>query len=124
LKKNDGNSFGDIPYGAWPVTLRDELDDYEILIHPGDKKTKMSVPKFWSPPLHNKRQFTRKQAMLVGTCVEPDPETGSQVRGENCPEDERTIFVAIASYRDYQCRYTVESVFKRAKNPNRVRVGE
>ena len=118
------SGLGNIPHGTWPVTLRDEINDYETIVHPGDEVTRMKVPKFWSRPLHNNQQFTRKQAMLVGTCVEPDPNTGSQVRGEDCPEDERTIYVAIASYRDYQCRYTVESVFKRAKNPKRVRVGE
>ncbi len=33
-----------------------------------------------------------------------------------------TIFVAIASYRDYQCSRTVESIFARAARPERVRV--
>lgn len=40
----------------------------------------------------------------------------------NAPET-RTIFVAIASYRDWQCRFTVESIFQRAKFPERIRVG-
>ena len=61
--------------------------------------------------------------MKVGTCNEPDPVTGSKVRGDACPVDQRTIFIAIASYRDYQCRYTLESAFLRAKNPDRIRVG-
>ena len=61
--------------------------------------------------------------MKIGTCETPDPVTGSYVRGTDCPLDERTIFVAIASYRDYQCRYTVESIFTRAKNPRRIRIG-
>jgi len=34
-----------------------------------------------------------------------------------------TIFVAIASYRDYQCTQTIESVFNRATYPQRIRVG-
>ena len=62
--------------------------------------------------------------MKIGTCVTPDPVTGSQTRGTDCPFDERTIFVAIASYRDFQCRYTVESIFNRAKNPHRIRIGK
>mmetsp|Transcript_30039 Transcript_30039/g.72938 ORF Transcript_30039/g.72938 Transcript_30039/m.72938 type:complete len:601 (-) Transcript_30039:1364-3166(-) len=121
-----GGSLGSgtipIPDAKWPVTLRDELDDFETMIHVGDGKTEMSVPKFWSPPLHNKQRFTREQAMKVGTCAEPDPKTGSSVRGDDCPTDERTIFIAIASYRDYQCRDTVASAFERAANPMRVRV--
>jgi hypothetical protein len=114
----------DIPIGKWPVTTRDEENDFEVILHPGDHTTEMSVPKFWSAPLHNKKLFTREQAMQVGTCVTPDPATGSQVRGTDCPPIDRTIFIAIASYRDYQCRYTVESAFKRAKNPHRIRIGE
>jgi hypothetical protein len=111
-----------IPDAKWPVTLRDEADNYETMIHVGDGKTEMSVPKFWSPPLHNNKPFTREQAMKVGTCAEPDPETGSNVRGDACPTDQRTIFIAIASYRDYQCRDTVASAFERAANPMRLRV--
>lgn len=34
-----------------------------------------------------------------------------------------TIFVAIASYRDYRCPHTVEQIFKQAKYPERIRVG-
>jgi hypothetical protein len=113
-----------VPFATWPVTLRDEVNDYETFIHPGDQKTRMEVPKFWSPPLHDKQFFTREMAMKVGTCVEPDPKTGSHVRGDECPLHQRTIYVAVASYRDFQCRYTVESVFTRAKYPERLRVGK
>ena len=113
----------DIPIGKWPVTTRDEENDFEVLLHPGDHRTEMLVPKFWSAPLHNKKLFTRERAMKIGTCVIPDPVTGSQIRGTDCPPDERTIFVAIASYRDFECRSTVESLFTRAKNPHRLRVG-
>jgi len=34
-----------------------------------------------------------------------------------------TVFVAIASYRDYRCPHTIESVFARATYPERIRVG-
>jgi hypothetical protein len=34
-----------------------------------------------------------------------------------------TIFVTIASYRDWQCSSTVESAFSRASHPKRIRVG-
>jgi hypothetical protein len=103
------------PYGTWPVAYKEEVDGQETILHPGDLETKMKVPKFWSSPLHNKQQYTREQAMQVGTCVEPDPETGSHVRGDKCPPGKRTIFIAIASYRDFECRSTVESVFMRAE---------
>jgi hypothetical protein len=129
LEKEEVGDFGinnhlDIPYATWPVTVRDEANDYETMIHPGDLQTRMQVPKFWSAPLHNKQFFTREMAMQVGTCVEPDPKTGSHVRGNECPVHQRTIFIAVASYRDFQCRFTVESVFSRAKYPERLRVGK
>lgn len=113
----------DPPEGKWPVTLRDEVNNYEDLLHVGDRKTIMKVPPFWSPPLHNKEFYSREQAMKVGTCIEPDPTTGSHVRGDNCPPEQRTIYIGLASYRDYQCRYTLESAFLRAKHPERIRVG-
>lgn len=121
----DGDEQDDIPIpvGTWPVVVGNEKDNYETMIHVGDLKTVMSVPKFWSRPVHNNKQFTRSQAMKIGTCAEPDPVTGSSVRGDLCPISQRTIFVGIASYRDYQCRETLESVFLRAENPNRIRVG-
>lgn len=115
-----------VPYATWPVMkLQDIPSQFETILHPGDTTTQMSVPKFWSPPLQNPNVvFTRDQAMKVGTCIEVDPITGSHVRGDACPPHQRTIFLAIASYRDYQCRYTVESVFNRAEYPERIRVGE
>jgi hypothetical protein len=120
----DSNTHFYIPEGKWPVTLQDETDNNELLIHPGDGKTEMYLPKFWSPPLHNKQHFSRDQAMRIGTCVEPNPTTGSHTRGDKCPMQARTIFIAIASYRDYECRSTVESAFKAATHPERIRVGK
>jgi hypothetical protein len=106
----------------WPVSVRDEDDDFETIIHPGDQKTPMSVPKFWSPPIHNGELMTRESAMKIGSCSEPDKH-GNYARGDNCPEHQRTIYLAIASYRDFQCRFTLESAFLRAKYPERIRVG-
>jgi hypothetical protein len=115
-----------IPKAIWPVRFEHEREthEFETIIHPGDKTTRMQVPRFWSPPLHQNQQYTRDQAMQIGSCIEPDPVTGSFQRGDECPMDKRTIFIAIASYRDFQCRYTVESAFNRAKHPERIRVGK
>ena len=109
-----------IPAGKWPVSIRDET--FEEINHPGDSATKMKVPKFWSKPIHDNILMTREQALKIGTCVEPDPITGSHNRGTDCPLDQRTIFVGIASYRDFECRSTAESIFLRAKNPHRIRI--
>ena len=102
------------PPATWPVNFKDEINNVETIIHPGDMTTKMTVPKFWSPPLHNQKFYSREQAMQVGTCVTP-AENGNHVRGDDCPLPQRTIFIAIASYRDFQCRKTVESAFSRAQ---------
>jgi [Skp1-protein]-hydroxyproline N-acetylglucosaminyltransferase len=110
-----------VPAAKWPVSIRDNDLDFETIIHPGDEKTEMSVPKFWSLPVHNGGLMSRETAMKIGSCSEPD-ENGNHARGDSCPTTQRTIFLAIASYRDFECRSTVESAFKWAKHPERVRV--
>lgn len=113
----------EIPPANWPVSLRDEDEStYDSLVHPGDGKTVMKVPKFWSAPVHQNKLMTRETAMKIGSCSVPDA-SGSHNRGDDCPVDQRTIHVAIASYRDFECRSTVESIFNRAKHPERIRVG-
>ena len=122
LNYPDGQPEVTIPEHKWPITLRDELDNYEPLIHTGDQKTVIQVPKLWSLPVHNYKPMTRELAMKIGSCTEPDA-NGNFARGTDCPVDKRTIFIAVASYRDFECRSTVESMFAMAKNPDRLRVG-
>jgi hypothetical protein len=110
-----------IPLARWPVSLRDEPNNVETLLHTGDGTTQMSVPRFWSKPIHQDTLMTRATAMRVGSCIQPDAH-GNHARGESCPTAQRTIFVAIASYRDFECRSTVESIFTRAAHPERIRV--
>jgi hypothetical protein len=112
-----------VPKSKWPVSLRNEVNDYQTIVHPGDRKTDMTVPKFWSLPIHNNKLMSRETAMKIGTCTEPDPETGSFQRGDKCPTIQRTLFIGIASFRDFECRTTVESAFDRAKHPERIRIG-
>lgn len=124
---DDGEENGDdeniVPKSIWPISITKDKSDWIEISHPGDEDIKITVPGFWSPPIHNNTLMTRPQAMSIGTCATPDPKTGSFQRGDKCPVHDRTIFVAIASYRDWQCRYTVESIFTRAKYPHRIRVG-
>jgi hypothetical protein len=117
-----------IPIGKWPVSIRDEDGNLEEISHPGheDGSVKMHVPVFWADDpvaIHENKLLTRERALAIGTCITPNS-SGSYTRGDECPENERTIFVAIASYRDFQCRDTVESIFSRAAHPERVRVGK
>jgi len=115
---------GVVPASKWPVSITtpEEKENWIEIPHPGDSDIKLTVPDFWSMPIHNNKLMTKTQAMQIGTCAEPDPTTGSYQRGDDCPMKDRTIFVAIASYRDWQCRYTIESIFLRAAYPHRIRV--
>ena len=131
--RNNNIDFNDstvqIPSHYWPASIFGTRDgkkapeQMETILHPGDGQTVLSVPKFWSGPIHHGKLMSRDTAMRVGSCNEPDPQTGSIVRGDACPPNERTIYFAIASYRDFQCRLTIESAFSRAKNPHRIRIG-
>jgi len=107
-----------VPEAKWPVSIRDELDNFETIMHPGDGKTEMSVPKFWSDPVMTPTGplMSRDTAMKVGSY---DTSNGKK-KGSL---ESRTIFIAIASYRDFQCRETLDSILKRAKYPERVRIG-
>ena len=85
----------------------------------------MMVPRFWiNDPVsvHQMTLMPRELAMKIGSCIEPDG-NGNYAQGDDCDVKKRTIYVAIASYRDWQCRDTVSSIFSRAKYPERVRVG-
>ena len=125
---SDGES--PIPRSKWPISIRDDEGNFENVIHPGHRAMGhpdviMSVPRFWinNPvSVHRMTLMPRELAMQIGSCVTPDPLTGDHARGDDCPVNERTIYVAIASYRDWQCRDTVTSIFSRATHPNRVRV--
>mmetsp|Transcript_7453 Transcript_7453/g.10728 ORF Transcript_7453/g.10728 Transcript_7453/m.10728 type:complete len:565 (+) Transcript_7453:166-1860(+) len=125
-----GNKSGVIPQAKWPISIRDEDGNFDDVVHPGHKAKGnpdviMSVPKMWidNPvSIHQNKLMSRELAMKIGSCATPDA-SGNHARGDSCPISERTIYVAIASYRDYQCRDTVTSIFERAKFPERVRVG-
>mmetsp|Transcript_30630 Transcript_30630/g.64797 ORF Transcript_30630/g.64797 Transcript_30630/m.64797 type:complete len:559 (+) Transcript_30630:67-1743(+) len=128
--EQDDENADPIPRAQWPISIRDEDGNLEEVIHPGHKAkghpdVMMMVPRFWVDDpvsVHQMKLMTRELAMKIGSCIHPD-EHGNHARGDGCPVEERTVFVAIASYRDWQCRDTVTSIFQRAKYPERVRVG-
>jgi len=95
-----------------------------------DAISTLSVPPLWDPkeftPYGGVRKYlgdygqtllTPEQAQTIGSYVTIPSEDGMGFI------DLETIFVAIASYRDFQCRQTVESAFSSAKYPERLRVG-
>jgi len=51
----------------------------------------------------------------------PTPDEARSI-GSRDRHGRETIFVAITSYRDEQCRWTLEDLLERAKHPNRIRI--
>mmetsp|Transcript_27419 Transcript_27419/g.80644 ORF Transcript_27419/g.80644 Transcript_27419/m.80644 type:complete len:488 (-) Transcript_27419:360-1823(-) len=110
------------PDGSWPISVSPDSEEYEEIIHPADPDVSMFVPQFWSAPLdRDGSRFSRGRARQIGTCTSASVGR-NHARGTECPPDERTIFVSLASYRDYHCRITLESIFSRAAHPERIRV--
>jgi hypothetical protein len=86
-------------------------DDFSIVAQEGFDEmpmTKMKVPRFWYPK-----------------AGENWNEVGMKTNIGNLKGDgqDETIFLMIASYRDFQCRETITSAFKKADHPERLYVG-
>ena len=83
------------------------------MIHPGHKAKghpdiMMMVPRLWVDDpvsVHMNTLMTRELAMKIGigSCTKPDA-GGNQARRDSCLLADRTIYVAIASYRDWKVR--------------------
>jgi hypothetical protein len=115
---------------TFPVHTSD--DEMELIDHPGfqmadpvrlsailgdlDFPKTIKVPTFWDPPAYGGvREFLGNGGRYLITKEEADA-IGSKHQGEE------TIFISLASYRDPECRPTVENIFERARLPNRIRV--
>ena len=143
------SSIQDMHQKSFPILLSDQ-EDYEMIDHPGflladqeklkvitqeiDKNItsrKINVPKFWNPfsasskngddglreflGSKGKYLITKEEASSIGSSYHPKKSLQSHPL--------ETIFVAVTSYRDPECLPTVEDLFRRAKYPNRIRVG-
>ena len=70
--------------------------------------TKLKVPRFWYPKAgENWNNIGMK----------------TNIGNPNGDGRDETIFLMIASYRDFQCRETITSAFKKADHPERLYVG-
>jgi hypothetical protein len=116
---------------TFPVHVK---DDREEISHPGilfagqerlsvllpdlDFPKTLQVPRFWDPSASYRRpirDFLGDNGRRVLTAEEARS-VGSLYKGKE------TIFLSVASYRDQECLPTVESIFLRAKYPERIRV--
>jgi Glycosyltransferase (GlcNAc) len=92
----------------------------KILLPGLDFPESLTVPKFWNPPeygLRGVRHFLGESGKRLIT-----PEEAQSI-GTVTKDGKETIFVSLASYRDTECRSTLESIFLRAARPERIRVG-
>jgi hypothetical protein len=84
---------------SWPPILENgsipRADGYDIMPY-----GELRVPKFWKPSLH-----------------QPLEQSGSKVNSTE------SIFLMIASYRDFQCTETVASAFRAAEHPEALFIG-
>ena len=112
-----------VPMESFPQTINSS--PLETIKHPASEIIPsidipdLKVPSFYDPPQFSGYGGIRKFLGNYGeTLMTPQQaqSIGSKVNGLE------TIFVAIASYRDFQCRQTVESIFTRATHPERIRV--
>ena len=105
--------------------------DMEEIEHPGLKYADMNkfngaqpprtmmVPKYWNPKAayggdvrrylgdYGKRLITQREALTIGS---------------KTADNKETIYITIASYRDPECPRTIDSIFKRAKFPHRLKI--
>lgn len=120
----------------------------EIVPELQGKIPNLIVPKFFDPPVFQKfikkKKKGKKKKKNNGNGDDNDMDNGEKVSGirsflgnygeqlmtlkqaqqigSHDANGRETIFVAIASYRDFQCRQTIESVLSRATYPERIRV--
>jgi hypothetical protein len=85
----------------WPVSVRDEESDFELITHPGNSEMSLSVPRFFltkddgsMQPLSAGNGMTKSMSEMVGRTTV----------GGSLDFSVRTIYVGVASFRDWHCR--------------------
>ena len=115
--------------------LKTAPEEFESIVHPAvellpslsEQIDNMIVPKFYNPPIFQKYGGIRKYLGDYGNrlmTLQEAKSIGSYITKTINQEDVllETIYVAIASYRDFQCQQTIESILSRATHPERVRI--
>lgn len=113
-----GNDLEEIDHPG--IFFADEHQFQAVLnAHPYlPKDGKIKVPKFWRPVAYGEkgvREFLGEHGKRLIS-----PEEANQIG--NFYNDMETIYISVASYRDPECQPTVEDIFLRADNPERLRV--
>jgi hypothetical protein len=106
--------------------------DVEEIVHPGLALVKDSPEKARSLPktLKVPKFFDDSHGHVYGKSIRdylgggkrlPTPDEARSV-GSFDGDGRETIYASVASYRDYECRLTVDDLYSRAKHPERIRV--
>lgn len=99
IKSGDDIRWDNTSHLQWPPVRQDgtipESDGFDIM-----PIIDLKVPKFWYPPIGSDWN-----------------KVGSKINHQE------TIFLMIASYRDFQCKETITLAFLRADHPERLFVG-
>lgn len=109
------DSFEEIPH---PGILFSGSERVRLLLPKLEFQETLTVPKFWQPD-NSTPQGVRKYLGNNGQRIMSPVEAQSI---GSMTHDLETIFVSVASYRDSECRPTIESIFARASHPERIRV--
>ena len=120
---DDANTRYSFPAGSLEMADTEEVPHpatlYGITL-PEDLPQTLQLPKFWNPKEETAfggdvRQYLKTNDGSGLPTLEQVSKIGSYHDGEE------TILVTIASYRDPECRNTVESIYARAEHPHRIR---
>jgi len=106
----------------WPASVRDEQNNsFELILHPISDDVSLSVPRFFLSNEDDGSMETLGKTCLTRALTDM---IGRTTIGGSSDFSVRTIYVGIPSLNDdWHCRQTVESIFRRSKYPERVRVG-
>ena len=84
----------------WTLPILKDDSNFESIPHPADEIISLNVPKFFLEdiPIGEGKLLTKSITSIIGY---HSNENGKEINDPNT----RTIFINMASYRDWQCRY-------------------
>ena len=123
-KQKDGNVYGHVLGHNFESIVHPAVELLPSLSTNSDIAN-LIVPTFYNPPIFQKHGGIRSYLGQNGNrlmTIQEAKTIGSYVEDVINSQRHETIFVAIASYRDFQCQQTIESILSRAKYPQRIRI--
>lgn len=85
----------------WPVSVRDEENDFELIHHPGNMEATLAVPRFFLTKDDGSMQTLSQGNGITKAVADMVRRTTVE---RSLDFSVRTIFVGVASFRDWHCR--------------------